>query len=192
MLTPRFPEALALAVDLHQGQLRKGTPIPYVAHLLSVTGLALCHGADEDTAIAALLHDAVEDAGGAPTLELLRGRFGDRVAGMVAECSDTDQEPKPPWRARKEQYLAHLPEASQGALLISACDKLDNARAILSDYRVLGEALWSRFRGGRQGTLWYHRALANLYPATGRVPAPLWQELDRVVGDLERLAGPPE
>lgn len=191
MLTPRFQEALTLAVDLHREQLRKGTRIPYVAHLLSVAGLALSHGADEDTAIAAVLHDAVEDAGGAPTLAQVRQLFGDRVAGLVAECTDTDEEPKPPWRERKEAYLAHLPRASEGALLVSACDKLDNARAILADYRVLGDDLWPRFRGGRDGTLWYYRSLARIYPATGRVPAALCGELERVVRALEELAEPP-
>ena len=188
MLTSRFQEALVLATDLHASQVRKETRVPYAAHLLNVTGLALVHGADEDTAIAALLHDAVEDAGGAPTLARLRERFGDRVADLVNECTDTDQEPKPPWRERKEAYVARLPRASDAALLVSACDKLDNARAILADYRALGEALWGRFRGGRDGTLWYYRTLAEAYRATGRVPAGLVEELDRVVTALEALA----
>lgn len=188
MLTSRFQEALAMATELHLHQLRKGTPIPYVAHLLNVAGLALTHGADEDVAIAALLHDAVEDAGGAPTLARLRERFGDRVADLVAECSDTDESPKPPWRERKESYVARLPEASDGALLVSACDKLDNARSTLADYRTMGETLWGRFRGARDGTLWYYRTIIEVYRATGRVPAPLVDELDRVVGDLEDLA----
>ena len=191
MLTPRFQEALVLATELHAPQVRKGTRVPYVAHLLNVAGLALVHGADEDTAIAALLHDAVEDAGGAPTLARLRERFGDRVADLVGECTDTDQEPKPPWRERKESYLGHLPRASDAALLVSACDKLDNARAILADYRTLGDTLWGRFRGARDGTLWYYRTLVDLYRTTGRVPAGLLDELDRVVTALEDLARRP-
>lgn len=186
MLTARFEQALARAVHLHRDQIRKGTSIPYVAHLLNVTGLALSHGASEDVAIAAILHDAVEDTD--CTVEELAAEFGPEVARIVGECSDTDEVPKPPWAERKRRYLAHLPQASTGALLVSASDKLDNARAILLDYRSLGDALWTRFQGGRDGTLWYYRALTGIYRDSGRVPAPLLEELDRVVTELEGLA----
>ncbi|MCX7168598.1 MAG: HD domain-containing protein [Rhodocyclales bacterium] len=134
-LTARFSEALTLAHHLHGGQVRKGTAVPYVAHVLAVAGIALEHGADEDEAIAALLHDAVEDCGGAPVLADIRHRFGDRVADIVSACSDTDVTPKPPWQARKEAYLAHLKDAPASVRLVSAADKLHNARTILADYR---------------------------------------------------------
>lgn len=186
MLTERFERALQWAVELHRTQERKGSSIPYVAHLLSVAGIALSHGASEDEAIAALLHDAVEDTN--CTVEDLAAEFGAEVAGVVAECSDTDEIPKPPWRERKESYLAHLPEASTPALLVSAADKLDNARSLVADYRVVGEELWDRFKGGREGTLWYYRELVEIYGSSGRVPSALLGELGRAVSELEALA----
>jgi GTP pyrophosphokinase len=185
-LSSRFEEALTFAVRLHAGQVRKGTSIPYVAHLLGVASIALEHGADEDEAIAALLHDAVEDQGGAETAAAIRRRFGARVADIVAGCTDAETTPKPPWRERKERYLAHLREASPSVRLVSCADKLYNARAILRDYRALGDDLWKRFSGGREGTLWYYRALANAFRAAGMTP--LTEELDRVVSEIERLA----
>ena len=152
-LSRRFEAALLLATRLHATQTRKGGRIPYVSHLLGVASLALEHGGDEDVAIAALLHDAVEDQGGRPTLARIRRRFGARVAEIVEGCTDADTVPKPEWRTRKERYLRHLDTASAEVRLVSACDKLHNARAILFDYRVHGEALWKRFKGGRDGTL---------------------------------------
>jgi (p)ppGpp synthase/HD superfamily hydrolase len=184
-LTTRFDEALALASDLHRTQSRKGTQVPYVAHLLAVAGLALEHGADEDEAIAALLHDAVEDQGGPRTATMIRARFGDRVAEIVLACTDTDAVPKPPWRPRKEAYVAHIRGASPSARLVSACDKLHNVRTLVADYRVVGEALWDRFTGGRQ-TLWYYRALVDAFASHGRTS--LVDELDRVVTELENLS----
>ena len=182
----RFRDALVFACELHAQQRRKGTDIPYVAHLLAVTAIALEHGATEDEAIAAALHDAVEDQGGAPTLEEIRRRFGDAVASIVEHCSDTDEVPKPPWRARKEAYIARLATAPRSALLVSASDKLHNARSILCDARSLGDALWPRFAGGRDGTLWYYRALVTAFQAA--LPGPLVDELDRVVCEIERLS----
>jgi len=188
-LGARFEDALAYAAGLHRQQRRKGTEVPYVAHLLAVASIALEHGADEDEAIAALLHDAVEDQGGAPTLEAIRGRYGEKVADIVAGCTDTDQMPKPPWRRRKEDYVAHVATASPSVRLVSAADKLHNARSILADYRRLGERVFSRFSGGRNGTLWYYRALVNAFRAHGS--SPLVEELERTVSELERLAGAP-
>ncbi len=188
MLSSRFEAALGYATRLHATQQRKGTTIPMVAHLLAVAALALEHGADEDEAIAALLHDAAEDQGGAATLAQIRSRFGVRIADIVEGCSDTLVLPKPPWQERKESYLRHLRLASQSVLLVSACDKLHNARAILSDYRAVGESLWSRFNGGRRGTLWYYRAVLGAYVDAG-FQSPLVEELERVVAELERLAG---
>ena len=185
-LTTRFEEALVLAVRLHAGQTRKGTDTPYISHLLGVTGIVLEHGASEDEAIAALLHDAAEDQGGRATLEKIRDRFGETVAEIVAGCTDSWTIPRPPWRMRKKAYIAHLRGASTSVRLVSAADKLHNARTILADYRALGESLWSRFNGGRKGTLWYYRALADVLRDTG--PPPIVEELDRVVSELERLA----
>ncbi len=185
-LSARFEEALILAVRWHAGQVRKETTIPYIAHLLGVASLVLEQGADEDEAIAALLHDAVEDQGGAVALEEIRRRFGDRVAEIVAGCTDAWTTPKPPWRERKEAYIAHLRQASASVRLVSAADKLHNARSILADYRALGDALWSRFNGGKAGTLWYYRALVETLQAAD--PTPLVEELDRVVSEIERLA----
>jgi GTP pyrophosphokinase len=190
-LTTRFEEALVLAVRLHAGQTRKGTDTPYISHLLGVTGIVLEHGASEDEAIAALLHDAAEDQGGRATLEKIRDRFGETVAEIVAGCTDSWTIPRPPWRMRKKAYIAHLRDASASVRLVSAADKLHNARTILADYRALGESLWSRFNGGREGTLWYYRALVGVLRDTGPaqvVEASIIEELDRVVSELERLA----
>ena len=184
-LTSRFTDALAFAAQLHAGQFRKGTAIPYIAHLLGVAGLVIEQGATEDEAIAALLHDAVEDQGGAVTREEIRRRFGETVAAIVDGCTDTDERPKPPWRKRKEKYLAQVRTASPSVRLVTAADKLHNARAILADYRAVGEAVWERFSGGREGTLWYYRALVDALRAAGSHA--LVEELDRVVTELERL-----
>lgn len=185
-LTEHFEEALAFAARLHARQLRKGTIIPYISHLLIVTGIVLENGADEDTAIAALLHDAIEDQGGAKTREEIRRRFGDTVVAIVDGCTDAEVIPKPPWRGRKERYIARLREASPAVRLISAADKLHNVRAILADYREIGESVWHRFNGGKNGTLWYYRSVADTLREDGTTP--LIEELDRSVTDLERLA----
>ena len=182
----RFQEALLFASWLHRKQVRKGSTVPYVTHLLSVAALVLEHGGDEDEAIAALLHDAVEDQGGQPTLDEIRRRFGDRVAGIVDGCSELVGEPRPPWRARKEEYLARIETATPSERLVSAADKLHNARSILRDYREMGDALWTRFKGGKAGTLWYYRALVDAFRRAGTTP--LVEELARVVGELEALA----
>ena len=183
-LSSRFQDALLLAAQLHADQMRKGTKIPYVAHLLIVAGSVLEHGGSEDEAIAALLHDAVEDQGGPPTYERIKAQFGQRVADIVQGCSDTDETPKPPWKERKVHYLEHLRSAPPSVRLVSAADKLHNARAILADYRDIGEEIWKRFNGGKEGTLWSYRALSDLFNSVG--PARLAQELDRVVSELER------
>lgn len=187
-LSARFEDALVYATRLHGEQRRKQTSIPYVSHLLSVAGLVLEAGGDEDEAIAALLHDGPEDQGGLETLEVIRVRFGERVATIVEACSDTFEQQKPPWKARKLAYLSHLEVASPSTLLVSCADKLHNARSILSDYRLVGEPLWERFGGGRDGTLWYYRALVLSY-SSAVPPPPLLAELERVVSELEALAG---
>jgi GTP pyrophosphokinase len=189
ILSDRYAEAFAYALELHRNQRRKETEIPYVAHLMAVSGLVLEHGGTETEAIAALLHDAVEDQGGPPTLAQIQSRFGESVAAIVNGCSDTDATPKPPWRKRKEDYIAHVRRAPASVRLVSAADKLHNARAILADYRVHGESLWSRFKGGKDGTLWNYRALIDAYRSAALEGAHerLVAELDRVVCELERL-----
>jgi (p)ppGpp synthase/HD superfamily hydrolase len=189
-LTKRFDDAFLLAHELHGTQGRKGTSRPYIAHLMGVTAIVLTHGGDEDQAIAALLHDAVEDAGGAPMLAKIHAQFGERVARIVEGCTDSDQTPKPPWRARKESYIAHVRSAPADVQLVSASDKLYNVREILSDYRMIGEEVWRRFHGGREGTLWYYRALVEAFRAQSASPemARLVDELGSEVSELERLA----
>ena len=184
-LGPRFREALEYAARLHETQARKGGSVPYVAHLLAVTALVLENGGDEDLAIAALLHDAVEDQGGARTLAKIRADFGDRVADIVEACSDTDATPKPPWRERKEAYLAHLRDAEQDVLLVSLSDKLHNARSILMDYRAVGPDLWERFKAGRDGQLWYYRELVSIFRRQSERQV-LVAELERVIATLEQ------
>jgi (p)ppGpp synthase/HD superfamily hydrolase len=184
-LSHRFEEALIFAAQLHREQLRKGTNIPYIAHLLAVAGTALEHGADEDEAIAALLHDGVEDQGGMATLAVIREKFGARVADIVEGCTDAVVIPKPPWRKRKAAYVAHVPKASASIRLVSASDKLHNARSILSDLYREGENTWARFNGGKEGTLWYYRALVEAFRTAGN--SPLVDELDRVVTAMEQF-----
>jgi (p)ppGpp synthase/HD superfamily hydrolase len=186
MLSERFTLALTYATQLHATQVRKGSGVPYIAHLLGAASIALEYGANEDEAIAALLHDAIEDQGGAATREEIRRRFGDNVTAIVDGCTDADTIPKPPWRQRKEAYIAHITTASPSVLLVSAADKLYNAQSILKDYRVLGESLWERFQGGKTGTLWYYLSLVDAFKKTGTTA--IVEELERVVTQIEDLA----
>ncbi len=179
MLSDRFDEALAYASRLHRDQRRKGTDIPYISHLMSVAALVLEHGGNEDQAIAGLLHDAVEDQGGETTLKKIRARFGRSVAMIVADCTDTLVEPKPPWRARKEAYIAKLPEKDPASLLVSLADKTHNAKAILNDFRQVGDDLWDRFNGGKEGTIWYYQTLSAFFVKA--LPGALASELERTV-----------
>jgi (p)ppGpp synthase/HD superfamily hydrolase len=185
-LGPRFLSAFNFAAEKHAGQTRKASTIPYIAHLMGVASLALEFGGDEDLAIAALLHDVVEDCGGAPMLKEVRRRFGPRVAKIVDGCTDSDTYPKPPWRERKETYIRHLKTADAETRLVSAADKLNNVRSILSDYRDVGESVWDRFKGGRDGTLWYYRALLQEF--LRRKPNRLVRELELAVKELEATA----
>lgn len=183
MLTDRYRDALGFAFDLHRSQARKASGVPYVAHVIGVSSLVMEYGGDEDEAIGGLLHDAVEDQGGAPMLETIRRRFGDSVAEIVSGCSDSMGEPRPPWRARKERYLEHLRAASRSVKLVSSCDKLYNARTIVADLKREGDSVWQRFTGGKDGTLWYYRSLANLLSGNENVPPAA--ELQSVVEELE-------
>ena len=166
LLTARFDRALEYAREHHADDVRKGTSVPYVSHLLAVSAIVLEHGGGEDEAIGALLHDVVEDGGGPAALAEIRSLFGDKVVTIVEGCSDTmadDKAAKPPWRARKEAYIGHLATADPSVLLVSAADKLHNARAILADVEKLGEELWERFNAGVDDQLWYYGALRDAF-----------------------------
>ncbi len=184
----RFVEALAVAARLHATQVRTSTEIPYVAHLLGTCAIALEHGATEDEAIAALLHDAIEDVVRAESARAAIRRFGEEVTRIVEACTDADTHPKPPWRARKEAYLVRLAAMDRSVLLVSASDKLHNARAIVGDLRRYGPAVWGRFTGGRDGSLWYYRALVNAHRANPAHAVDLVDEFDRAVTEMESLA----
>ena len=185
-LGPRFLRAFEFAAKKHSGQTRKASTIPYITHLMGVASLVLEAGGDEDLAIAALLHDVVEDCGGAPMLKEVSRRFGRRVAMVVDGCTDADTTPKPPWRERKENYLRHLAHADADTRLVSAADKLNNVRSIVSDYRAIGEFVWERFNGGREGTLWYYRTLRDEFLRDA--PNRITRELNLAVSELESLA----
>ena len=163
VLGARFEEALVYAARLHARQLRKNTAIPYISHLLSVTALVIQDGGSEDEAIAALLHDAPEDQGGEEVLEEIRTRFGEQVVSIVEICSDTFEDPKPPWRDRKQKYLDHLRIASLDVLRVSLADKIHNANGLLLALKLNGEETWQRFNGGKEGTIWYYRSLAKVF-----------------------------
>jgi GTP pyrophosphokinase len=182
-LSTRFDDALVFASRLHARQVRKGGTIPYISHLLAVAALVLEHGGNEDEAIAALLHDAIEDQGGETTRQEILRRFGEAVVSIVNGCTDADTVPKPPWQARKNAYIAHLRSASSSVLLVSTADKLHNLRSIRTDYELVGDALWQRFQAGKEGTLWYYRSLVEVYNAYYRTP--LTAELTRTFQELE-------
>jgi (p)ppGpp synthase/HD superfamily hydrolase len=189
-LTRRFDLAFQVASGLHFGQERKETGIPYIAHLMAVCSLVLEAGGDEDQAIAALLHDGVEDCGGLATLDTIRRLFGDRVATAVQACSDStvsDPEKKLPWRDRKQQYLEHLRHADRDALIVAVADKLHNSRAILSDWREFGEKFWLKFNAPKEDQLWFYGATVETLRCTA-APRMLVDELERVVAELKRLA----
>ncbi len=186
-LGPRFRRAFLFAAEKHAAQARKASTVPYIAHLMGVASLVLEFGGDEEMAIAALLHDVVEDCGGEPMLKEVRRKFGKRVARIVDGCTDSYGSPKPPWRERKEAYIEHLQSADKDTRLVSAADKLNNIRSILADYRQLGNTIWERFSGGRAGTLWYYRALLNefLRDKSSR----LIREYELEVRELEAITG---
>ncbi len=183
----RFISALAYAARIHGKQIRKRTERPYIGHLLGVASIVIEYGGDEDMAIAALLHDAVEDQGGLPRLREIRKKFGKRVAHIVDGCTDAYSEPKSPWLERKRAYIARVTGEDAEVRLVSAADKLSNARETLFEVRVHGESVYQRFAGKKLGTLWYYRELLRAFRQAGSNP--LIEELDRVVTELERLAG---
>lgn len=203
-LNARFDAALRYAADKHRTQIRKGTAdVPYLAHLLSVAALVLEAGGDEELAIAALLHDTAEDQGGRAVLEEIGREFGPRVAGIVDGCTDTYEVPKPDWHTRKRNYIEHIrQQADLDVCVVSAADKVHNARSILSDHYLSGDAVFERFKVSKDETLWYYRQLLSAFSDAARrhgVAAGdgeyglqrLLHELNRVVGELEQRAGRP-
>ena len=191
VLTQRFVDAVAFAVDAHGPQTRKGGDIPYVSHLLGVASLVLEAGGDEDMAIAGLLHDTIEDTD--VNAEGIEARFGRRVAGIVVGCTDSFEKPKLDWRVRKERYIAHLADerTSQDVLTVSAADKLHNARSMLADHRNLGDEVARRFNAGPTDQIWYYETVSAILQR--RLPSPLTSELRRTVDQLRQVlrdAGP--
>ena len=180
----RLADAFTFAATAHAAQVRKGTSIPYVSHLMSVSALVLEHGGDEDQAIAGLLHDVIEDCG-IVNEPVIREKFGERVARIVRACTDADTTPKPPWLERKTRYLQHLQQEGPDVLLVSACDKLHNARAIVSDQHAIGSAVFKRFSASREQVLWYYQSLAEIYQA--KLPGRLADEVTRTVDVMHEL-----
>jgi (p)ppGpp synthase/HD superfamily hydrolase len=186
-MTPRYTKALTLAARAHEGQVRKGTTIPYITHPVAVAGLVAQYNGDEDQQIAALLHDVLEDAG-PQFAAAIEAEFGERVLRIVEGCTDGVPDAtgkKGPWAQRKESYLAHLVLAPDETLLVSACDKLNNARAILDDLHEVGGAAFERFTAKKEGTLWYYAELARVFDTRGSIVAPM---LSLTVAEIARLA----
>ena len=183
-LSSQFTEALTFAAELHAQQKRKTSGVPYIAHLLGVASLVLEYGGNEDEAIAALLHDAIEDQGGAKTRGKIRCRFGENVTAIVDGCTESVH-PLTPWRARKEAYISNITTASGSVRLVAAADKIYNLRSLTKDYRVLGEQIWQSFHGGKEGTLWYYQALVEAFSQAEITP--IVEELIRVTRELEEL-----
>jgi (p)ppGpp synthase/HD superfamily hydrolase len=194
LLTQRFEYAVGYANRIHSHQTRKGTGIPYLTHLLGVASLVMENGAQsEEEVIGALLHDAAEDQGGRPRLEDIREEFGEVVGHIVDACTDSYDDPKPPWRERKEAYVAHVRErvergGDEPALRVSLADKLHNTRAILADVRESGDAVFERFSGKREGTIWYYASLVDAFRG---FPNRMVGELERTVDELRRLVAAP-
>ncbi|PWH15510.1 MAG: phosphohydrolase [Anaerolineae bacterium] len=182
-LTARFEQALMYALQAHREQYRKESEIPYFSHLISCAALVMESGGDEEQVIAALLHDVAEDQGGNLRLEEIEALFGERVRRIVEGCSDTLVNPKPPWRERKERYIEHLDTADEDVLLVSLADKVHNLRTIYLDYQRVGDRVWDRFRGGKEGSLWYFRSLLEVFKV--KYPHPMVTEFERLLAFLE-------
>ena len=184
-LSKKFDEAFLYAHEAHRNQLRKKTDRPYISHLMGVAALVLQYGGDEDQAIAALLHDVVEDCGGKPRLAEIRAKFGEAVARIVDGCTDADETPKPPWQERKQSYVERVRTEGPEVLLVSAADKLYNMREIVMDLREQGPSVWERFKGKREGSMWYYRALIEAF--RGRTSRAIVEELERTAALLDEL-----
>jgi (p)ppGpp synthase/HD superfamily hydrolase len=187
VLTPRFDEAVRYAREVHAGQDRKGTGVPYMSHLLGVSSIVLDDGGTEDEAIAALLHDTAEDHGGRARLEDIRSRFGDTIAKIVEDCTDSWDTPKPPWAERKRAYAEHAHSLTASSLRVSAADKVHNTYAILRDLRNEGERVWERFKAAPDDVLFYYQSLVRAFREAGG--GRLVDELERIVRGIEREMG---
>lgn len=185
MLSDRFIKAITFANEVHGSQVRKGTQIPYISHILAVTSLVMGAGGSEDEIIAALLHDTVEDGGGEPVLNKIKKRFGQNVASIVDDCTETYEDPKPPWKGRKEAYISHIKEANPSVRLVSCADKLHNVQSLLSDYKQVGEVLWNRFNASKEETLWFYQSMADVFCISGE-GLRIYAELDDAVKELEK------
>jgi len=194
ILGSRFQDAVLLALQIHGGDLRKSTTIPYVSHLFSVCALVLEDGGDEDEAVAALLHDMLEDHPKEITKSEIERLFGERVADIVQLCTDTPPGykggPKPPWRKRKAAYVERIREAAYPRCRVALADKLHNVRTIVNDYRKIGNKIWARFKATKEDQLRYHRSLVEAFREAS-APAYLINELDSLVTELE-ASGPLE
>src|SRR3954467_8006210 len=189
-LSQKFEEALIYATHAHGDQMRKKTGIPFVAHILGVTAIALEYGANEIGAIGALLHDSVEDCGGIERLRDIREKFGDDVARIVDGCTDTYKMPKPAWLERKRSYIEHLKDSDPSTRLVSASDKLHNTRAILAELRRRGVEVFDRFAAKKDGTVWYYRTLVTAFRQHADYSY-LIDELERVVSNIEHFVREP-
>lgn len=186
MLTENFNQAVSFANEVHKEHVRKGTQIPYISHLMAVASLVMESGGSEDEVIAALLHDAVEDGGGEPVLDEIKKRFGQNVASIVDGCTETYEDPKPPWKGRKDSYISHVKEGNPSVKLVSGADKLHNVRCILSDYRQVGEVLWDRFSASKEETLWFYQSMAGVLCTSGK-DLKVYADLDNAVKELESI-----
>ena len=184
LFSDRFSQALVYANQLHNNQIRKGSNIPYISHLLSVTALVLEDGGSEEEAIAALLHDAIEDRGGDKTRQEIQAKFGDKIAEIVEGCTESDITPKPPWKERKLATIDKLRYASPEVRRVTLADKVHNARSILGDWCRIGDKVWERFKTGKSETLWYFKSIAEVDRQLGS--SYLGEELVRVVAQLEQ------
>lgn len=184
--SPKLAEAFRVAAASFAGKTKKGGDIPYVSHLMGVCAIALEHGAGEDEAVAALLHDMIEDIKPAEAARAAVAAFGPEVLRIVEGCSDSSTHPKPPWRERKERYIAHMETADPSVLLVSAADKLHNARAIAADLRAVGPCVWDRFNAGREDELWYYRTLLEVFRRRLTGAPALVAELERAVEEMAR------
>ena len=186
MMSERFVGAVEFANELHGDQIRKGTTVPYISHLLIVSGIVLQHGGSEDEAIGALLHDTVEDCGGKPVMDRIHKRFGDKIVDLVDGCSEKDIQPKPPWLERKKSYIENIKSSTPSVRLITCADKIHNASSIILEYRKVGEKVWDRFKGNKTETLWFYSSFIEAMQAAGE-NRPILNELILVVNELEEL-----
>ncbi len=191
ILTDEFKTAFDYAFKVHGDQTRKGNDIPYISHLMATAAIVIENGEHEYEAIAALLHDAVEDGGGLVRLNEISEMFGDEVTNIVLKCSDTTEKEKEPWKERKVRYLEHLSKNDDASvLLVSLADKLHNSRCILSDYKREGEYFWKRFNAKKEDILWYYMGLLKEYKKFGNSPyGHLLEEYGAIVNDIEILCG---